>query len=178
MNEKSSRIIEDFRWLTPSSDPAVSPWIWGAAAVLLLALVAVGFFVFRRKKGHLPFRAPPAPHETALRELRELSALAREGADLEFVKRVSGILRAYIQARFGLRAPHRSTEEFLSEARQSELLDDNHQQLLAQFLAQCDLVKFARRRVAVPEMQALLLAARAFVEGTAPRAQPVPEAVK
>lgn len=175
MNEKSSRIVEDFRWMTPPADAAVSPWLWAGAALVLLLLAAGGFFVFRRKKGHLPFLAPPAPHEIALRELRELSALAKEGADLEFVKRVSGILRIYIQARFGLRAPHRSTEEFLNEARLSELLDDNHQRLLARFLAQCDLVKFARKRVAVPEMQALLLAAKAFVEGTVPREEPKAE---
>jgi hypothetical protein len=172
MNEKSSRIIEDFRWMTAPSDPAVSPWIWAAAAVLLLALIAGGFFIFRRKTGHLPFLAPPAPHEIALRELRELAALVREDADREFVQRASGILRTYIQARFGLRAPHRSTEEFLREARQSELLGDDHQRLLARFLSQCDLVKFARRRVAVPEMQALLLAAKAFVEGTVPHQEP------
>ncbi len=176
MNEPSARIVEDFRWMTPA-DSSLSPWIWVGAAVFLL-LVAGGFFFFRRKTGHLPFLAPPAPHEIALKELRELAPLAREGADLEFVKRVSGILRTYIQARFGLRAPHRSTEEFLTEARQSELLADQHQRLLARFLAQCDLVKFARRRVAVPEMQALLLAAKAFVEGTAPKEEPKGEVGK
>lgn len=176
MKEPSTRLIEDFQWMTAPSDPAVSPWIWLAGAALVLALAAGGFFVFRRRTGHLPFLAPPAPHEMALRELRELAALMREETDREFVQGVSGILREYIQARFGLRAPHRSTEEFLREARQSELLPENHQRVLARFLSQCDSVKFARRRAAVPEMQTLLLAARAFVEGTVPRGEP--EAVK
>ena len=58
------------------------------------------------------------------------------------------------------------------------MLSEDHQRLLARFLAQCDLVKFARRRVVVAEMQTLLLSARAFVEGTVPRDEPKPEAAK
>ena len=178
MNSTSSRIVEDFRWLDPPAEHALPFWIWIAAGVVLAALLTAGFLYFRRRKAGLPFLAPPAPHEIALRALRELSPLMREDQDLEFVRQVSLILRVYIQDRFAIRAPHRSTEEFLIEARQSELLSEDHQRLLARFLAQCDLVKFARRRVVVAEMQTLLLSARAFVEGTVPRDEPKPEAAK
>lgn len=177
MKDKS-KIVEDFSWLSQPSGSAISLWIWVAAGVLLLLLIVAAFFVFRKKKGHLPFLAPPAPHEIALRDLKELAAMLREDCDLEFVKRASGILRIYIQERFGIRAPHRSTEEFLIEARHSEALDENHQKLLAGFLSQCDLVKFARQRVVLPEMQRLLHAARYFVEQTAPRETPKLEVAK
>lgn len=169
MNEQTSRIVEDFRWLPPVRESAFGPWAWVGVIILLLAVAAAVVFVLRRKNVPLPFLAPPLPHETALRELRELSGLLREGMDQEFVRRVSRVLRVYIQERFGIRAPHRSTEEFLHEARQSEALDDDQRRLLQGFLAQCDLVKFARHRVVLSEMQALFHAAREFVEGTIPR---------
>lgn len=178
MNLAASRIVEDFRWLDPPSDAGLPLWLWVTAGGVLAALLAVTFFYLRRRKTGRPFLAPPAPHEIALRALRELSGLMKEDRDLEFTRQASGILRVYIQDRFGLRAPHRSTEEFLLEARQSALLSEDHQRLLAKFLAQCDLVKFARRRVGMAEMQTLLLSARAFVEGTVPWGEPKPEAGK
>lgn len=178
MSGTNSRIVEDFRWLEPASQHGVALWVWIAAAFGVLALLAVVLFFLRRRKSGIAFLAPPAPHEIALRALRDLAPLMKEDQDLEFTKQVSLILRVYIQDRFGIRAPHRSSEEFLIEARQSEVLGDDHQRLLARFLAQCDLVKFARRRVVVAEMQTLSLSARAFVEGTIPSQESKSEAVK
>lgn len=172
MSGTNSRIVEDFHWLEPASGQGVALWVWVATVVVFLALLGVGCLYLRNRKGGIAFLVPPAPHEIALKALRELSPLMTEDQDLEFTKQVSRILRVYIQDRFGLRAPHRSTEEFLIEARQSALLSDDHQRLLARFLAHCDLVKFARRRVVVAEMQALALSAKAFVEGTTPREEP------
>jgi len=172
MNETSSRIIEDFNWLSAPREDAFGLWFWIGGFLLLVLVAVVVFFVLRKKNVPLPFFAPPLPHEIALKALRELGVILREEHDLEFVKKASHILRVYIQDRFGLRAPHRSTEEFLHEARLSELLDEDHQRLLAGFLAQCDLAKFARQRVAITQMQALFQSARSFVEGTAPREEP------
>jgi hypothetical protein len=178
MSGTNSRIVEDFGWLDPASAQGLGPWVWVAAAVVVLAVLVAGFLILRRRKGGIAFLAPPAPHEVALKALRELASLMKEDQDLEFTKQVSLILRVYIQDRFGIRAPHRSTEEFLIEARQSENLSEDHQRLLARFLAQCDLVKFARRRVVVAEMQTLSLSAKAFVEGTISREEPKPEVAK
>jgi hypothetical protein len=178
MNTTASRIVEDFRWLDPPAGPGLPLWAWAAAGMVLAALLAAAVFCLRRRKTGRPFLAPPTPQEVALRALRGLTALMNEDQDREFTKQVSRILRVYIQDRFGLRAPHRSTEEFLIEARQSALLGDDHQRLLARFLAQCDLIKFARRRVVMAEMQTLLLSAQVFVESTEPREEPKPEAGK
>ena len=41
----------------------------------------------------------------------------------EFYQRISDILRHYIENRFGLHAPERTTEEFLVELKPSEVLD-------------------------------------------------------
>ena len=55
-------------------------------------------------------------------------------------------MRHYVEARFAVRAAHRTTEEFLSE-----LLDSADSQLasyrqeLSRFLGTCDIAKFAGR---------------------------------
>jgi len=169
MNESTARIVEDLRWMSPPQ--ATSPVLWWVlgGAVLLLILAGLALLLLRRRKVGLPFFGSPEPHEVALKALLEAAALLNEERQLEFIKTVSQIVRVYIQGRFGLRAPHRSTEEFLREAEQSALLARPDQELLRPFLARCDLVKFARRRVALAEMQSLYDAARQFVEGTIPR---------
>lgn len=168
MNDKSPAIVEDLRWLTPAQEQGWALWL--VLGFVLLALAAVAFFWLRRRKeAGLTFRKPPEPHEKALKALRELEGLIQEDHEIEFVNRVSLVVREYIQDRFSLRAPHRSTEEFLVEARHSEKLGESDQQLLAQFLAQCDLVKFARQRVLVEGMRGLYTAAQRFIEGTIPR---------
>jgi len=168
MKEKSDRIIEDFTWLTPPEPVNYSLWIW----VGILALViGVGIFLLlriRKNRGGLSFFPPAAPHETALKALRDLTGLLKEDSDREFIAQISLILRVYIQDQFGIRAPHRSTEEFLREARVEEALDEKHQELLASFLAHCDLVKFAQRRTVLQEMQALFHSAKNFIETTVP----------
>ena len=61
-------------------------------------------------------------------------------------------------------ATQRTTEEFLQSLLQSsnEALA-RHRPLLAEFLQQCDFVKFAGTRLAVADMEALFQSARAFV---------------
>jgi hypothetical protein len=57
---------------------------------------------------------------------------------------VSNTLRLYLEERFNLRAPERTTEEFLVELRTSRHLTVDQKQSLGEFLESCDLVKFAR----------------------------------
>ena len=59
---------------------------------------------------------------------------------------VSSILRAYLEGRFGLRAPEQTTEEFLAAAEAEPAFDREQQRTLRAFLAACDAVKFARAR--------------------------------
>ena len=171
MNETVPQLIEDFKWMTApvAGGEHAIPWMWiavGSAVFAVLVFVLVSRW--RKGKKVLPFLAPPPPHVQALAALRGLEALMEPGREKEFVAEVSRIARVYIQGRFGLRAPHRSTEEFLWEAGQSRLLTLEHQELLTRFLMHCDLVKFARQNVVVDEMRELLESARGFVAGTIP----------
>lgn len=161
-------IVENFHWLQapmPHSD-----WRpWAALALGLLLLAAGGCFLLLRKRGSLR-RGGPAPGRTALRRLKALGQTLSEEDQMAFVKEVSGIVRDYIQAQFGLRAPHRATEEFLRELHAGECPQalQAHRRALGIFLKQCDLVKFAQRRVVMEGMHRLLDDARQFVEASMP----------
>ena len=116
-----------------------------------------------------PAVAPRPPHEIAREELRRLRAmhLPEAGRVAECYVRLSGIARRYIEARFGLRAPDRTTEEFLAEAGRGGVLDARARVLIGDFLERCDLVKFARYGPTAGEVDGAFDAAERFVEETA-----------
>jgi hypothetical protein len=155
------------------------PWriaLLGAGAALVLAVIIV--FIMRRRGRALP---APLPEPADVRALRELDALAASdllaaGRWREFYFRLSDVVRAYVERRFAIRAPERTTAEFLAEARRSPALSSPHRDLLAGFLRAADLVKFARHEPKPGEGEAALAAARRFVEETravdAPREAP------
>jgi hypothetical protein len=150
-------------------------WPWAAAGAALLLLV-LGIAWWRRR----PVRtAPPPlaislpPHTKALRELARLRAQSRRtAAEVDaFYVAVSSVLRVYLEERFGLHAPERTTEEFLHEVENADAtgaawLSTAHCLELRRFLQQCDLVKFA---ALVPDetvhLQTLAIAEQ-FVEAT------------
>ena len=82
----------------------------------------------------------------------------------EFGIAASELIRDYIEKRFDVVATQRTTEEFLQALLQStnEALA-SHRSLLAEFLQQCDSVKFAGDSLAVTDMQSLFQSARRFV---------------
>jgi hypothetical protein len=86
----------------------------------------------------------------------------------EFGIAASEVIRGYIEKRFDVVATQRTTEEFLQTLLQSS--NDalaRHRSLLAEFLHQCDFVKFAGASLAVTDMESLLRSARGFVLETA-----------
>ncbi len=137
-----------------------------AAALVVTAVLLILRQRRRRKKG-----APPLlpAHELAYEQLRRLEEerLIEAGQVEEFYVRISDILRHYIENRFRLRAPERTTEEFLLELSGSNELDNQHKELLRDFLRHCDLVKFARYRPETKEVRGTFTAARRFIEETA-----------
>ena len=74
------------------------------------------------------------------------------------------MIRTYIEKRFQVIATQRTTEEFLQTLLQSsnEALA-RHRPLLAEFLQQCDFVKFAGSSLAVTDMESLFQSARRFI---------------
>ena len=83
-----------------------------------------------------------------------------------FYTRLSDIVRRYLEDRFQLRAPERTTEEFLYETSRNGLLSAEHKELLGRFLQECDLVKFARLQPDDTDRQRAYDAAEKFVRET------------
>jgi hypothetical protein len=171
MNQKPNDIIENLDMVVP---PVPHAWLV-PTLIGLGVLLAAGLAVWRLyRKKKLPFQeAPPIPPDAiALKELEKIRPLL-EGDDYRgLVIEVSRILRYYIEGRFGLKAPRLSTEEFLYLAEDSEHLNAAHKAGLAEFLKQCDRVKFALGGMERPGMSGLYEAAKAFVLQTR---QPPPQ---
>lgn len=146
-------------------------WAWvtaGVLAGLAGAGLLVRYFVGRSQRPRSVSVIPP--HEWALRQLRELVAakLIEAGRVQEFYFRLSEIVRTYIELRFGLMAPERTTEEFLAELRSSDALSADRKALLEEFLEACDMVKFALYEPATEEIERAFNAARDFVQQSVP----------
>ena len=127
----------------PVALPDPLAWLWWTLAAL--AVVAVAFtvwFLLRRKRLAPKVAIIIPPHVRAKEKLAE--ALRLLGDPKLFCTMVSDTARVYLEERFNLRAPERTTEEFLIELRASPHLTRDQKQSLGEFLESCDLVKFAR----------------------------------
>jgi len=154
--------IRDIKGLVP----VPHEWWWLWLLLALAAAVAVAAWLWKRRKPaeHTPAVPPPTPYETAVRALQRLR---EENPPIEqFYTWLSDIVRQYLEGRFHLRAPERTTEEFLFEASQNGALTPAHKELLAAFLQESDLVKFARHRPQATDQQRAFSAAERFVEET------------
>jgi hypothetical protein len=157
--------------LEPIAGPEGLPtrrWLWlggGAAAVAALAAGAV--LLLRHRRRAAPAK-PLGSTEAALAELNALLArgLAEQGLFREFYQDLSDLARRYVERRYAIRAPERTTEEFLLEAQDSPALS-GHSDLLRRFLRHCDLVKFARLEPEPAEIAAAVEACRSFIAQTA-----------
>jgi hypothetical protein len=107
-------------------------------------------------------------HELAMQRLAALMfrRLVEAGRFKEFYDEASLILRCYIEDRFGLHAPERTTEEFLEETRSSSALMDDDVRVLRKFLSHCDMVKFAAVIPSTPEAEGIAATAREFIDRT------------
>jgi len=152
-----------------------SPLAVAAAALALVA--AVAFLATRRRRPETPL----APHEWALGELDRLAAadLVGRGDVHGFFVALSDIVRGYVERRFGIDAPDRTTREFLEEARRSPALGEERRATLAGFLREADLVKFAGARPDRSRCEDALALAREFVVGSIMATVPAgPEAMR
>ena len=150
--------------------PIEIPTVWPtvsmiAGAAVLVVLLGAGIYWLLRRVRQARVKTPA---EIALQRLERARILAREGRAMELADESSNAVREYIQARFELRASHRTTEEFLHEllsSRQSPIAP--HREALGEFLGACDLAKFARFAIDVEHMNGMLDAAETFVRTTA-----------
>lgn len=171
MNESYTNIIDDLRLL--EAPGPVPVWFQVLAGALALALTA--YLVWRRRRLRAQQLSPAAAaqmaYEDALAELEKAHRnLTRENSR-PYAIAVSGIVRRYIERRFAIHAPQRSTEEFLLEAQRAPELSAKYQEKLGYFLKCCDFLKFAKGYADPPELEALHQAAVIFVTETQLRPQ-------
>lgn len=163
-------VPDDARDIRPEKGglPVPGPIRWQPLAAVAGVLL-VASFLMNRKRARVK-RAAPAPSKVppdiaALRALDELErqGLAARGEVKEHFYRLSAILRAYIEARFGVAAPEMTSEEFLEATAASDVLPRRHRDSLADFMRVADLAKYARFEPGPDEIASTLEAARRFV---------------
>ncbi len=171
-NAVASETIPDIRGLKDVIEiPTGNEWVWWllfAVAVLVVAGVVAWYIRRHLAKCNAELAPPPAPppHVVAWERLQRALDLIHEAE--WFCIEVSHIIRVYLEERFRLHAPDRTTEEFLIELQSSRHLAGEHKQLLANFLSECDMVKFARAELPEQELRGLHEAASRLVGETQP----------
>lgn len=119
----ASTMDDIFEIKPPVPPPLLPSWtvfLLAALVVLLLALVLTAFLMKQRRSEHNPRGQAVPPHLQALRNLQD--ALALLDNPEAFVMLVSNTVRTYLEARFQLRAPERTTEEFLQDLATATML--------------------------------------------------------
>ncbi|MAD78112.1 MAG: hypothetical protein CMJ51_01915 [Planctomycetaceae bacterium] len=166
---------ETYRDISGAVDvPIDRPWpvLW--ITLSLLAAALIGFLLVRWWRRPRP-TPPPVPADTwALARLDELAA----GDDLprgrvnRFYIGLTDIARDFMERRYGIAAPDRTTPEFIREAGRHPEVDPEHARLLGNLLRSADLVKFAGDRPASTEAGRDLQLVRDFVHKVGPRPAP------
>lgn len=151
-------------------------WLWWGLAVLVVAGAVLAWWRWRSRRPAPPVPVTP-PHVRAKEKLAD--ALRFIGDPKVFCTLVADTVRHYLEERFTLRAPERTTEEFLVELQSSRHLLPDQKRSLGEFLQSCDLVKFARfepTEAALRELHdaALRLVDETQYEPVTPAASPAP----
>jgi hypothetical protein len=138
---------------------------WLIPALLAGAgLLLIGGYALWRWRRRLTKPRILLPFEVALQRLEEIRRLLDPASAREFSIAVSDIVRQYIEVQFSVTATHRTTEEFLRDLLESSNASlAAHRSLLAEFLNQCDLAKFAGVSLSRLILESLHASARSFV---------------
>jgi hypothetical protein len=157
-------VLRDIRGPVPL--PPELLWLWIAMGAALGGLLATLIWNkwFRHQAQTPPVPVVP-PHQRAKHRLAD--ALTLLSQPKPFCIAVSDALRLYLEERFKLHAPDRTTEEFLIELQRANQLNDSQKEFLADFLSRCDVVKFARHEPSEAELRSLHSAALTLVEESA-----------
>src|SRR4051812_29581899 len=100
-----------------------NPWswvFWTAGILLALSVIATGIIIWLAMRNRRDIAVPVPPHVRARQRLE--AALQLIGDPRAFCIAVSDAVRAYLEERFSLRAPERTTEEFLRDLQKTSAL--------------------------------------------------------
>ena len=144
--------------------------------LLVAILLIIGLIMWWRKrkaaKGVVEaIPVPMSPHDWAAKALDELEAkrLWQSGEVKEHYTNLTGILREYLERRFGIHAMEQTSDEILEQLRLQKL----SQSLLAdteELLSVADLIKFAKADPGMDIHAVTIGRVRAFVRETEPEA--------
>jgi hypothetical protein len=165
--QRGELVIEDIEGVVEMPKEASLWWVW-LIIIIFIAALAGGWILLRRKRVAKLIRIFKPAHEIAYERLGALikENLVEAGKIKEFYERISSILRHYIEHRFDLRAPERTTEEFLAELKYTDVLSESDKESLEEFLTHCDLVKFAKHSPTTEQIQKTFDLAKEFIEKT------------
>lgn len=132
-------------------------WIFVALTALGLLIAAAIYLVrilLQRIREHRM-----SPIERAWAELDRLvkRGLPERGRYKDFYVELTLVVRRYIQRKYGIKAPHMTTDEFLREAKPSNALRD--------FLVSADMIKFAGVEATLEMSEDATSAARNYLRG-------------
>lgn len=147
---------------------------WAVAGLAIMFLTGIVFGLIHKFRKRPKVSVPVVrrlPHEVAYELLADLlrEDLISEGLVKEYYYRITDILRHYIEDRFGLLAPERTTEEFLAEMVHTNKLEDRHKLLIQEFLEHCDMVKYAKYGPSGIEVQETYDIAKRLIDETRER---------
>ncbi len=167
-DQRAKLVIEDIEGVVEMPRAALAWWIWLLAGLGMATAAGAGWLFLRRKRAKELARIFRPAHELAYARLRALVAenLVEQGRTKEFYERISGTLRYYIEDRFNLHAPERTTEEFLAELPHAQVLSVPDKDVLREFLTHCDLVKFAKHEPTREQVQRTFDLVKDFIERT------------
>lgn len=143
--------------------------VWGLIVLVLIMLALAVWLVYRWKHGKTAAEPQLPPHVIALAQLQDIMERKHieKGEIMEFYNSVQNVLRQYIEARFNMHAPERTTEEFMDELRRAGNSSIAvHGSMLWKFLNHCDLVRFATLVPQEGEIKETFELCREFVEKT------------
>ena len=110
---------------------------------------------------------PPAPHEWAYAALDELAArrLWQGGNVKEHYSLLTGILRGYLERRFGIHALEQTSDEIIEQLKMLQLSNGTLQDT-ASLLSISDLIKFAKADPGIDLHAQAIERVRSFVKET------------
>ena len=145
----------------PSNDYPFYLLLIVLGSTLIVSLIN---FILKRFKKLKPQGIKPSwvIADERLEELRNRNLPSGEKIK-EYYTLLSDIVRRFMEARFSVRVPEMTTQEFLGYIRDSCHLNSEHNELLKEFLNSCDMVKFAKYGPSLKETETSFYMAKKLI---------------